>query len=96
VNSFRVGGLGLNLTAADYCFIMEPWWNPAVENQAVDRLHRMGQRHHVFVYKLVSAATIEEKILELHATKRQIAELLGATEQSFLESLSFEDFRGLF
>lgn len=94
--SVKAGGVGLNLTAADYCFIMDPWWNPAVEQQAIDRLHRMGQKRSVFVYKLLSAASVEDKMLELHQRKRAAADLLGVTEQSFLEGLSIEDFRGLF
>ncbi|OPY03477.1 MAG: hypothetical protein A4E66_02680 [Syntrophus sp. PtaB.Bin001] len=74
--SLRAGGVGLNLTAADYVIHMDPWWNPAVEDQASDRAHRIGQRRPVTVYRLVTKNTIEEKILRLHATKRDLANSL--------------------
>lgn len=67
--SLKAGGFGLNLTSADYCFIMDPWWNPAAEQQAVDRVHRIGQTKNVMVYRLVSAGTIEEKVMELKESK---------------------------
>jgi SNF2 family DNA or RNA helicase len=67
--SLKAGGVGLTLTEADYVFVLDPWWNPAVEAQAVDRAHRIGQRHPVMVYRLVSALTIEEKVMELKARK---------------------------
>ncbi len=79
--SLRAGGLGLNLTAADYVILMDPWWNPAVEDQASDRAHRIGQTHPVTVYRLISAGTIEEKIMRLHREKRDLAEgLLAGTD----------------
>jgi SNF2 family DNA or RNA helicase len=71
--SLKAGGLGLNLTAADYVIHMDPWWNPAVEDQASDRAHRIGQRRPVTVYRLVTRGTIEEKILNLHQEKRDLA-----------------------
>ncbi|WP_244082964.1 SNF2-related protein [Desulforhabdus sp. TSK] len=71
--SLKAGGLGLNLTAADYVIHMDPWWNPAVEDQASDRAHRIGQQHPVTVYRLVTAGTIEEKIVKLHQEKRDLA-----------------------
>lgn len=71
--SLRAGGLGLNLTAADYVIHMDPWWNPAVEDQASDRAHRIGQQHPVTVYRLVTKDTIEEKIVKLHQQKRDLA-----------------------
>jgi len=74
--SLRAGGLGLNLTAADYVIHMDPWWNPAVEDQASDRAHRMGQERPVTVYRLVAKNTIEEKIVRLHAEKRDLADSL--------------------
>ena len=74
--SLKAGGLGLNLTAADYVIHMDPWWNPAVEDQASDRAHRIGQVHPVTVYRLVSRNTIEEKILKLHHKKRKLADSL--------------------
>ncbi|MCU0694479.1 MAG: DEAD/DEAH box helicase, partial [Polyangiaceae bacterium] len=73
--SLRAGGTGLNLTAADHVFLLDPWWNPAVEDQAADRAHRIGQDKPVMVYKLVAEQTVEERILELQQTKRAVAEL---------------------
>ena len=67
--SLKAGGLGLNLTAAEYVFLLDPWWNPAVEAQAIDRAHRIGQTQHVFAYRLIAADTVEEKILELQQTQ---------------------------
>ena len=81
--SLRAGGLGLNLTAADYVIHMDPWWNPAVEDQASDRAHRIGQQRPVTIYRLVTQGTIEEKIVDLHHTKRDLADsLLEGTELS--------------
>ncbi len=81
--SLRAGGLGLNLTAADYVIHMDPWWNPAVEDQASDRAHRIGQEKPVTVYRLVAASTIEEKIVQLHQNKRDLADsLLSGADQS--------------
>lgn len=74
--SLKAGGLGLNLTAADYVIHMDPWWNPAVEDQASDRAHRIGQRHPVTVYRLVTSNTIEEKIVKLHQEKKDLANSL--------------------
>jgi SNF2 family DNA or RNA helicase len=71
--SLKAGGTGLNLTAADYVIHLDPWWNPAVEQQATDRAHRIGQTKPVTIYRLVAAETIEAKILELHAAKRDLA-----------------------
>ena len=67
--SLKAGGSGLNLTEADYCFLLDPWWNPATEAQAVDRTHRIGQTRHVMVYRLVAKDTIEEKVMALKARK---------------------------
>ena len=81
--SLKAGGTGLNLTAADYVIHMDPWWNPAVEDQASDRAHRMGQKRPVTIYRLVAQGTIEEKIVELHQHKRDLADsLLEGTESS--------------
>ncbi|MDO9308667.1 MAG: C-terminal helicase domain-containing protein, partial [Deltaproteobacteria bacterium] len=81
--SLKAGGVGLNLTAADYVIHMDPWWNPAVEDQASDRAHRIGQNRPVTVYRLVAANTIEEKIVALHHQKRDLADsLLEGTETS--------------
>ena len=74
--SLKAGGLGLNLTAADYVIHLDPWWNPAVQAQATDRAHRIGQERPVTVYRLITRDTIEEKIVELHATKRDLADTL--------------------
>jgi SNF2 family DNA or RNA helicase len=71
--SLKAGGVGLNLTAADYVIHMDPWWNPAVEDQAADRAHRMGQQRPVTIYRLVTRDTIEEKIVDLHQHKRDLA-----------------------
>ncbi|HEY9659085.1 MAG TPA: DEAD/DEAH box helicase, partial [Allocoleopsis sp.] len=81
--SLKAGGTGLNLTAADYVIHMDPWWNPAVEDQASDRAHRIGQQRPVTIYRLVAKNTIEEKIVELHQHKRDLADsLLEGTEMS--------------
>jgi SNF2 family DNA or RNA helicase len=81
--SLKAGGTGLNLTAADYVIHMDPWWNPAVEDQATDRAHRIGQTRPVTVYRLVTKDTIEEQILALHASKRHlVADVLEGTDQA--------------
>ncbi|HPR61177.1 MAG TPA: C-terminal helicase domain-containing protein, partial [Prolixibacteraceae bacterium] len=81
--SLKAGGLGLNLTAADYVIHLDPWWNPAIEDQASDRAHRIGQTRPVTIYRLVAKNTIEEKILQLHATKRDMADsLLEGSDQN--------------
>jgi SNF2 family DNA or RNA helicase len=81
--SLKAGGTGLNLTAADYVIHTDPWWNPAVEDQATDRAHRIGQNKPVTVYRLIAQQTIEEKILKLHAQKRELADsLLAGTHAS--------------
>jgi len=72
----KAGGLGLNLTAADYVIHMDPWWNPAVEDQASDRAHRIGQQRPVTIYRLVAKDTIEDKIVEMHNRKRDLADSL--------------------
>ena len=70
--SLKAGGFGLNLTEADYCFLLDPWWNPATEAQAVDRTHRIGQTRHVMVYRLIASGTIEEKVMALKARKAEL------------------------
>ncbi len=81
--SLKAGGTGLNLTAANYVLHLDPWWNPAVEDQATDRAHRIGQQRAVTVYRLVSKGTIEEQIIDLHGNKRElVASVLGGTEQA--------------
>lgn len=89
--SLKAGGLGLNLTAADYVFILDPWWNPAIEAQAVDRAHRIGQDKTVFTYKFITKNSVEEKILALQHTKKQLADDLISNEDGFIKSLSRED-----
>lgn len=89
--SLRAGGVGLNLTKADYVFILDPWWNPAVEAQAVDRAHRIGQENRVFTYKFITRNTVEEKILRLQQNKIKLATELISTEESFMKRLTQED-----
>ena len=89
--SLKAGGLGLNLTAADYVFILDPWWNPAIEAQAVDRAHRIGQKNTVMTYKFISKNTVEEKILSLQNNKRRLFQDLISNEETFVKSLSRED-----
>ena len=92
--SLKAGGTGLNLTAADYVIHMDPWWNPAVEDQATDRAHRIGQQRPVNVYRLITRGTIEEKIVELHSTKRDLADsLLEGSDSS--SKLTTEELIGL-
>jgi SNF2 family DNA or RNA helicase len=86
--SLKAGGLGLNLTAAEYVFLLDPWWNPAIEAQAIDRSHRIGQSRHVFAYRLIARDTVEEKILELQKTKREIADAIITADNSILAGLS--------
>ncbi|WP_353181852.1 DEAD/DEAH box helicase [Parapedobacter lycopersici] len=93
--SIKAGGVGLNLVEADYVFILDPWWNPAVEQQAIDRTHRIGQTRNVFIYKFITKDSVEEKILALQHRKKTIADTLITTEESFIKSLSVEDIREL-
>ncbi len=94
--SLKAGGTGLNLTAADYVFLLDPWWNPAVESQAIDRAHRIGQESNVFIYRFITKGTVEEKIMKLQDKKRGLADALIKTEESFFKSLSREDLEQLF
>ncbi len=94
--SLKAGGVGLNLTAADYVIHIDPWWNPAVEMQATDRAHRIGQDKPVFVYKLVTRDSVEQKILALQERKRALVEQIIAPESSFLKSLTRDDVEVLF
>jgi SNF2 family DNA or RNA helicase len=89
--SIKAGGLGLNLTEADYVFILDPWWNPAVEAQAMDRAHRIGQKKKVFSYKFITRNTVEEKILTLQKHKLKLSENLIQSEDNVIKSLSRED-----
>jgi non-specific serine/threonine protein kinase len=94
--SLKAGGQGLNLTAADYVIHIDPWWNPAVEAQASDRTHRIGQEKPVFIYKLITRDSIEEKILVLQEKKKALVDQIITTESSFFKSLTTEDVKNLF
>ncbi|CAH0996564.1 RNA polymerase-associated protein RapA [Emticicia aquatica] len=93
--SLKAGGLGLNLTAAEYVFLLDPWWNPAIEAQAIDRAHRIGQQNTVFTYKFITRNSVEEKILTLQRNKRKLFDNLITTEENFVKSLSKEDILSL-
>ena len=94
--SLKAGGVGLNLTAADYVIHLDPWWNPAVEMQASDRAHRIGQDKPVFVYKIITRNSVEEKILQLQERKRDLVKNLISAESSFFKSLTQDDVKMLF
>jgi superfamily II DNA or RNA helicase len=94
--SLKAGGVGLNLTAADYVYIVDPWWNPAVEQQAIDRTHRIGQTKNIFAYRMICVDTIEDKILQLQEKKRTLAKELIADDNSFVKALSKADVEYLF
>jgi SNF2 family DNA or RNA helicase len=93
--SLKAGGHGLNLTAADYVFILDPWWNPAVEAQAVDRAHRIGQTRRVFAYRLICRDTVEEKIIQLQQTKRDLAEAIISADNNLIRNLTTDDLQML-
>ena len=104
--SLKAGGFGLNLTEADYVFLMDPWWNPASENQAIDRAHRIGQTKNVMVYRYVAEGTIEEKVLALQKRKAELFDDLmsdsgnyegrGPDGQAFSKTVTAADIKGLF
>jgi SNF2 family DNA or RNA helicase len=87
----KAGGVGLNLTAADYVFILDPWWNPAVEAQAIDRAHRIGQTKRVVAYRLLARGTVEEKVEELQKRKRDLVRAVLGDQAGFGGKLSRED-----
>ncbi|ANE53000.1 DEAD/DEAH box helicase [Flavisolibacter tropicus] len=89
--SLKAGGVGLNLTAADYVYLVDPWWNPAVENQAIDRTYRIGQHKNVMAIRLICPDTIEEKIQKLQATKKEMTAEVIKSDEGFLQSLSKTD-----
>ncbi len=93
--SLKAGGFGLNLTEADYCFVLDPWWNPAAEAQAVDRAHRIGQQRPVMVYRLVAQDTIEEKVMDLKARKQQLVQAVLSDDALGGRELAAEDIREL-
>jgi non-specific serine/threonine protein kinase len=94
--SLKAGGVGLNLTAADYVYIVDPWWNPAVEQQAIDRTHRIGQTKNIFAYRMICTDTVEDKILKLQDRKRSLARELITDDEGFVKSLTREDVEYLF
>jgi SNF2 family DNA or RNA helicase len=93
--SLKAGGVGLNLTKAEYVFLLDPWWNPAVEAQAIDRAHRIGQENKVIIYKFISRGSVEEKIMALQDRKLALAGELISNEESFMKSLDNADIRAL-
>ncbi|MGA7146956.1 MAG: DEAD/DEAH box helicase [Microbacterium sp.] len=93
--SLKAGGFGLTLTEADYVFLLDPWWNPAVEAQAVDRAHRIGQTRSVMVYRLIASGTIEEKVMALQQRKAELFRAVMGDDEVFGRSLTAEDIRGL-
>lgn len=89
--SLKAGGLGLNLTAAEYVFLLDPWWNPAVEAQAIDRAHRIGQSQRVFAYRLITRGTVEEKVLALQETKRELADSILSADNNLIRNITKDD-----
>lgn len=94
--SLKAGGVGLNLTAADYVYIVDPWWNPAVEQQAIDRTHRIGQTKNIFAYRMICRDTVEDKILKLQEKKKALAAELITDDAGFVKNLTREDLEYLF
>jgi SNF2 family DNA or RNA helicase len=93
--SLKAGGVGLNLTAADTVVHFDPWWNPAVEAQATDRAHRIGQKKVVTAYKLITRGTIEEKILSLQQKKRQVIDATVESEEPLMQGLTMAELQEL-
>lgn len=89
--SLKAGGTGLNLTAADYVVLFDPWWNPAVESQAIDRVHRIGQDHSIIAYRLLTRGTVEEKMLQLKSRKQDLADRVLGSQTEFFKSLTRKD-----
>jgi SNF2 domain-containing protein/helicase-like protein/SNF2 helicase associated protein/SWIM zinc finger len=89
--SLKAGGLGLNLHAAEYVYLLDPWWNPAVESQAIDRVHRIGQTRKVFAYRIIARDTVEEKVLELQKSKRDLADAIITADNSVMRNLTRDD-----
>jgi non-specific serine/threonine protein kinase len=94
--SLKACGVGLNLTAADYVYIVDPWWNPAVEQQAIDRTHRIGQTKNIFAYRMICKDTVEDKIIHLQEKKRLLAADIITDDTGFVKSLTREDIEYLF
>lgn len=93
--SLKAGGFGINLTEADYCYLLDPWWNPATENQAVDRTHRIGQSKKVMVYRMVAENTIEEKVMELKQRKADLFAAVLDDDRAFSSAITANDIRSL-
>lgn len=96
VISLKAGGIGLNLTAADYVYLMDPWWNPAVEQQAIDRTHRIGQTQNIFAYRFICKDTVEEKIMKLKDKKQALVKDIVSDDTKFIKNLTREDIEYLF
>ena len=94
--SLKAGGTGLNLTKAEYVYLVDPWWNPAVENQAIDRCYRIGQKNKVFAYRMICRDTVEEKIMKYKSKKEQVADSIISVDESIMKSLSQDDVKDLF
>jgi len=94
--SLKAGGVGLNLTAADYVYIVDPWWNPAVEQQAIDRTHRIGQTRNIFAYRMICKDTVEDKIIQLQEKKRLLAKEIISDDAGFVKKLTRDDIEYLF
>ncbi len=94
--SLKAGNAGLNLTAASYVFLVDPWWNTAVQQQAIDRTHRIGQTKNIFAYKMICKDTIEEKIIQLQQRKKQLAEDLVSEDEGFVKAFTEDDIQFLF
>jgi SNF2 family DNA or RNA helicase len=93
--SLKAGGFGLNLTEADYCFLLDPWWNPATEAQAIDRTHRIGQTNPVIVYRTIARDTIEEKVVALARRKAELFSGVMDDSDLFAGGITADDIRGL-
>jgi non-specific serine/threonine protein kinase len=92
----KAGGMGLNLTAADYVYIVDPWWNPAVEQQAIDRTHRIGQTKNIFAYRMICKDTVEEKIMTLKEKKNSLVKDIVSDDSNMVKQLTREDVNYLF
>ena len=93
--SLKAGGTGLNLTGADYVIHYDPWWNPAVEDQATDRAHRIGQTKNVFVYRLITKGSVEEKIMKLKERKRDLLDSVISTDRNVGKTITFDDIKDI-
>lgn len=93
--SLKAGGVGLNLTAANHVFLIDPWWNPAVEDQAVERVHRIGQKKNVEIIRFICSHTVEERIIELHQVKKELFDSTISRNQEEKKALNIENFKYL-